>query len=129
MDRIILFDGDCNFCDSSVQFIMKRDRRATFKFTSLQSEQGQKLLRKYNVPNDIDSFVIIEHPKCYLKSTAALRVCKQLDGAWKLLSIFLVVPRPIRDFVYDIIAKNRYKWFGTKQSCMIPTAEQRKRFL
>lgn len=129
MDRIILFDGDCNFCDQSVQFIIKRDPQGLFKFASLQSEIGKKLLNKYNTPSDLDSFVLIEGNHCYFKSSAALRICKNLKGMWKLLYVLLVVPKPLRDFFYGIIAENRYKWFGIKESCMLPSPEERKRFL
>ncbi|QOR65207.1 thiol-disulfide oxidoreductase DCC family protein [Cytobacillus suaedae] len=129
MQRIILFDGECNFCDQSVQFIIKRDSKGYFKFTSLQSEIGIELLNKFNAPKDIDSFVLIEDNRCYFKSSAALRVCKKLRGAWKILYVFLVLPKTFRDFFYEIIAKNRYKWFGKKESCRIPSPEERKRFL
>lgn len=129
MEKIILFDGECNFCDNSVQFIIKRDPKELFKFTSLQSDIGKELLNKNNVPSDIDSFVLIEDNTLYFKSTAALRVCRNLKGAWKLLFLLLVVPKPLRDFFYGILAKNRKKWFGTKESCMLPSPEERKRFL
>ncbi|WP_336769728.1 thiol-disulfide oxidoreductase DCC family protein [Bacillus bombysepticus] len=129
MERIILFDGECNVCDRSVQFIIQRDPIGLFKFASLQSDIGQELLDKYNAPSDLNSFVLIENDKCYFKSSAALRVCKNLKGAWKLLYFFLVVPKPLRDYFYSIIAKNRYKWFGKKDSCMLPSPEVRKRFL
>ncbi|WP_040209150.1 thiol-disulfide oxidoreductase DCC family protein [Neobacillus jeddahensis] len=129
MDRIILFDGECNFCDLSVQFIIKRDPNGLFKFASLQSDIGKELLHKYNAPDDLDSFVLLEDNHCYFKSSAALQVCKNLKGAWKLPYCLLVVPKPLRDFFYEIIAKNRYKWFGKKESCMLPTPEERKRFL
>ncbi|WP_064091707.1 thiol-disulfide oxidoreductase DCC family protein [Rossellomorea aquimaris] len=129
MEKIILFDGECNFCDKSVQFIIKRDPEGHFKFASLQSEIGKRLLERCNSPKDIDSFILIEESDCYFKSSAALRVCKNITGAWKILTIFLVIPKPIRDFFYDIVAKNRYKWFGEKESCMLPSPEERKRFL
>ena len=129
MERIILFDGECNFCDQSVQFIIKRDPEGKFKFASLQSETGQELLNKFNAPRDLDSFVFIEGDRCYFKSSAALRVFKHLKGVWKFSYYLLIVPRPIRDFFYHIIAKNRYKWFGKKDECMLPTPEQRERFL
>jgi len=129
MERIILFDGECNFCDQSVQFIIKRDPEGKFKFASLQSETGQELLNKFNAPRDLDSFVFIEGDWCYFKSSAALRVFKHLKGVWKFSYYLLIVPRPIRDFFYHIIAKNRYKWFGKKDECMLPTPEQRERFL
>lgn len=129
MERIILFDGECSFCDQSVQFIIKRDPKGLFKFASLQSDIGRDLLNKYNAPIDIDSFVLIEEDNCYFKSSAALRVCKNLKGAWKLPYLLLVVPKQLRDYFYGIIAKNGYKWFGKKESCMLPSLEDRKRFL
>ena len=129
MDKIILFDGECNFCDKSVQFIMARDKNARFSFTSLQSEIGKQLLVQYDAPEDLDSFVLIENGRFYTQSSAALRVCKSLDGAWKFLVAFLIVPKPVRNFFYTILAKNRYKWFGKKDQCMLPSKEQRKRFL
>jgi len=127
--KIILFDGKCNFCDRSVQFIIKKDPKGLFKFASLQSDIGKDLLNKYHAPSDIDSFVLIEDNHCYFKSTAALRVCKNLKGAWKLAYFLVVVPKSLRDFFYGVIAKNRYKWFGIKESCMLPSLEVRKRFL
>ncbi|TLS35813.1 thiol-disulfide oxidoreductase DCC family protein [Pseudalkalibacillus caeni] len=129
MDNIILFDGECNFCDKSVQFIIKRDKKAIYKFGSIQSDEGQEILKKYRVPQGIDSLILVEGNKCYLKSSAALRICKNLQGAWKLLYGILIIPKPIRDIVYSFVAKNRYKWFGKKESCMLPSPEIRKRFL
>jgi len=129
MTRVILFDGVCNFCNSSVQFIIKRDPRGIYQFTSLQSEVGQKLLKDHEVPVELDSFIYIEDEKIYFKSTAALKVFRNLKGLWKFLYIFIIVPRPLRDVVYGVIARNRYKWFGKRDACMIPSPEQRKRFL
>lgn len=129
MRRIILFDGVCNFCNSSVQFIIKRDIKGRYKFTSLQSPIGQQLLKANEIPDELDSFIYLEGSTVYYKSTAALKVCKGLKGPWKLMYAFIVVPRPIRDLVYGVIAKNRYKWFGKRETCMIPTPEQRERFL
>lgn len=129
MKRIVLFDGECNFCDYSVQFIIKRDPKGFFTFASLQSDIGKELMKKYHVPGDINSMVLLEGNKFYLKSTAAIRICKQLNGAWKILYVLNIIPKPIRDFFYDYIAKNRYKWFGKNDSCMIPSPEERKRFL
>lgn len=127
--KIVLFDGECNFCDASVQFILKRDPKGVFKFASLQSEIGQQLLEKHKVSKSIDSIVLIDNNQFFTKSTAALKIAQQLCGAWKYLFIFIIVPKFVRDFVYNIIAKNRYKWFGKKEVCMLPTAEQRNRFL
>jgi predicted DCC family thiol-disulfide oxidoreductase YuxK len=129
VEKIILFDGICNFCNGSVQFIIKRDPQAQFRFASLQSEAGKKLLTKHRIPEDINSFIFIDGEKCYTKSSAALKVCKHFKGFWKLFYIFILVPRSIRDHFYDFIAENRYKWFGKKESCMIPTPDIRKRFL
>jgi predicted DCC family thiol-disulfide oxidoreductase YuxK len=129
MERIILFDGICNLCNSGVQFIIKRDSKSHFKFTSLQSETGQMLLNKYGVSNKIDSMIVIEDEKVYIKSSAALHISRYLDGYWKYLTILKVLPPFIRDFLYDILAKNRYKWFGKKDNCMLPTLEMKKRFL
>ncbi len=127
---IILFDGVCNLCNSSVQFIIKRDPTAKFRFTSLQSKTGQALLKKFNLPtNDFNSFVYIDGDQCYLRSSAILRVLKKLGGGWKLLYALVIVPKFIRDFFYNRIAKSRYKLFGKQDSCMIPTAELKQRFL
>ena len=130
MKRIILFDGDCNFCDANVQFIIKRDPYAHFHFTSLQSDKGQELIKKHAIPADVDSLVLIENNKAYTRSTAALHIAKKLDGLWHLLFLFILIPSPIRDGVYNYIAKNRYSWFGKKESsCALPSPEMRKRFL
>lgn len=125
----MLFDGECNFCDASVQFILKRDPQANFKFTSLQGEKGKELLEMYNVSKEIESIVLIEGEQYFVQSTAALKIAKKLKGVWKLFYIAIIVPKPFRDFIYQYIAKNRYKWFGKKQQCTIPTPEQRERFL
>lgn len=129
MNKLILFDGECNFCDHGVQFIIKRDPTGYYKFASLQSNIGMDLLKKYHIPEDMDSFLLIEDNKCYFKSSAALRICKSLTGIWKLFYILILVPKPLRNLLYDVLAKNRYKWFGKKDSCMIPSPEIRNRFI
>ncbi|WP_058308121.1 thiol-disulfide oxidoreductase DCC family protein [Gracilibacillus massiliensis] len=129
MKRIILFDGVCNFCSSSVQFIIKRDPNQKFQFASLQSDVGQQLISNYNVPKDIDSLVLIEGNRYYTKSTAALRIAKSLHRLYPLVSIFLLIPKIVRDRVYQIIAKNRYRWFGKKEHCMLPSPKDRERFI
>ena len=129
MDQIILFDGECNFCDSSVQFIIKRDPRGHFKFASLQSALGTEIREKFATPEDMDSLILVEDNQIYYKSTAALRIAKELNGLWKYCYIFRFVPRPVRDAIYDVVAKNRLKWFGTKESCMLPSPEVRSRFI
>lgn len=126
---IILFDGECNLCNSSVQFIIKKDPEGYFQFASLQGKTGQKLLKKCNIYHEINSIVLIENDRFYTKSSAALKICKKLEGIWKLCVIFQVIPPFIRNFFYDIVAKNRYKWFGRKESCMVPTLTVKKRFL
>ncbi|MEH7072717.1 thiol-disulfide oxidoreductase DCC family protein [Neobacillus drentensis] len=129
MNRIVLFDGVCNLCNSSVQFIIKRDSSGYFKFASLQSETGQELLKKHGLSHELKSFILIENDQVYVKSSAALRVCSRLDGAWRIFTISRFLPLIFRDFLYDIIAKNRYKWFGKKESCMLPLPEWKSRFL
>ena len=130
MKRIVLFDGECNFCDASVQFIIKRDPYEHFQFTSLQRETGERLSREFDVPDDVDSLVLIENGQAFTKSGAALRIAKKLDGLWHLAFLFILVPPIIRDGIYDVIARNRYKWFGKKEdACMLPTPADRKRFI
>jgi predicted DCC family thiol-disulfide oxidoreductase YuxK len=129
MDNIILFDGLCNFCDSSVQFIIKRDPKGHFKFASLQSDTGKRLIKNFAIQNDLSSIVLIEDGKYYVKSTAVLRICSKLNGLWKVFTIFRVIPTPIRDYFYRVLASNRYRWFGQKESCTIPSPEIRTRFL
>lgn len=129
-ERIILFDGVCNLCNSSVQFVIKKDTEAKFKYASLQSASGQALLKKFNLPlEQFDSFIYINSDQVYQRSAGALNVLKDLGGFWKLLYGFIIIPPFIRDFVYNFIAKNRYKFFGKRESCMIPTPELKKRFL
>ena len=131
MDKpIILFDGVCNLCDSAVQFIIRRDKKNTFLFASLQSEMGQRILAQYNFPVDeLNSFILVENNKAYTRSTGALKVVKKLKGLWPLLYGFMIVPKFIRNWVYNWVGRNRYKWFGKKEECMIPTPELKARFL
>ncbi|MFE7378649.1 thiol-disulfide oxidoreductase DCC family protein [Bacillus cereus] len=129
MSSIILFDGECNFCNQSVQFIIQRDSKGYFLFASRQSTTGINLLKKHNINDSIDSIILIDADTAYIKSDAILNICKQLDGSWCKLSLFLWIPRFIRNFCYDIFAKNRYRWFGKNQKCILPTPEVRRRFL
>jgi predicted DCC family thiol-disulfide oxidoreductase YuxK len=127
---IILFDVVCNLCISSVDFIMKKDRRKRFLFASLQGESGQALLKKFNLPvNNWETFVVIEGDKVYTKSTAALRIVKHLGSAWQLLYGFIIVPKFLRDKIYRWIAGNRYKWFGKRDTCRVATPDEKSRFL
>lgn len=130
MEALILFDGICNFCNASVQFVIKRDAAGYFKYAPLQGQTGQRILAENKRPvNDFDSFILYEQGRIYQKSTAALRVARKLNGFWPLLYVFIIVPPFIRNFFYGIIAKNRYKLFGKKDDCMIPSPEIRSRFL
>lgn len=127
---VILFDGVCNFCNSAINFTIKRNTKADIRFAPMQSEAGQKLLQQYNLPvDDMESFVFIENSVAYKQSTAGLKVCRHLRGLWPLCYGLIIVPKFIRDGIYNRIAKNRYKWFGVQQACMIPTPEVRARFL
>lgn len=127
---IILFDGVCNLCSSAVQFVIKHDSQGIFKFASLQSDFGQHILQEKGLSTgNFDSFILIEKNKTYLKSAAALRVNKLLGGIIALSYVFIIIPKPIRDGIYSLVAKNRYKWFGKKEACWIPTPELQKRFL
>lgn len=120
---ILLFDGVCNLCDSLVQFVIRHDPKAKFSFLSLQSEEGKTLLTQFHLStDDMDTFVMIEGDRYFDRSTAGLRTLWGLGGRWRLFYIFIVVPRPIRDCVYTFIARRRYRWFGKKETCMIPTS-------
>ena len=128
--KIILFDGLCNLCSSSVQFVIKRDRENQFLFASLQGNTGQEYLRRFNLPpNDINSFILVEGDHYYTRSAAALRTARALSGGWPLLYAFIIIPRFIRDAVYNVIARNRYRWFGKKEACWIPTPALKAKFL
>ena len=131
MDKpIILYDGVCNFCNSSVQFTIKRDPAKKFRFASLQSETGKQLLKQFNLTNkNIDSTVLIEGGKAYTHSTVGLRIARELTGAWPLLYPLIWIPASIRDVVYNWIARNRYRWFGKSESCQIPDPATRTRFI
>ncbi len=127
---IILFDGVCNLCNSSVQYVIRHDPAAKFVCAPQQGSTGTDLLKKYGFDEtSTNSFVLIQNGKAYTKSTAALKVAWQLKGIIRLLYVFIIIPAFIRDAVYTLIANNRYKWFGRRESCMIPTPELQKRFL
>ena len=127
---VILFDGVCNFCNYWVNFAIKRDREKKLKFTTLQGETAKQLLRQYNISlTSLSSVVFIDNGKAYTQSSAALRICKYLNGGWKLFFGLMIIPKFIRDAFYNIIARYRYKWFGKKETCMVPTPELRERFL
>ena len=130
MSAIILFDGVCNFCNDSVNFIIKNDKKNYFKFAPLQSEIGEKLLAEHQIDREkTDSVIVVENEKAYTHSTAALRIAKNLGGIWSFAYAFIIVPKFIRDAAYNLIARNRYKWFGKKDACMMPTPEIKAKFL
>ena len=127
---VILFDGVCNFCNGSVLFILNRDPSGIFRFAPLQSETGKNLLSKFDLPNDkFDSIILVENNEYYLRSTAALKILQRLGALWKIVYVFMLVPRPVRDYIYDIVARNRYKWYGKRAECMIPSSDIESRFL
>jgi len=129
--KIILFDGVCNLCNSVVQFVIKHDKKDTFRFVALQSKLGQEILDHIGIDTkNIDSIVLYEPGVAYYyKSDAALQIAKNLDGLFSLGTVFKILPAGIRNVLYDYIARNRYKWYGKKESCMIPTAELKIKFL
>ena len=131
-NKIILYDGVCNMCDSTVQFILNRDQKKEIYYAGLQSAAAKQLLNGYGVKinnEQLGTVYYLKNGKVYTKSTAILKVSAELKGAWPLMAIFLIVPKFIRDGVYDFIAKNRYKWFGRKDYCVLPSAEERSHFL
>lgn len=129
--KIVLFDGVCNFCNASVRFVLKRDKKDQFRFASLQSYLGKKLTQERGInTDDIDSIILIDPGNAYyIKSTAALEIAKDLSGLYPMLSIFLFLPEGFRNVVYDFVAKNRYKWFGKSKTCPFPTPEENSKFL
>lgn len=128
--QVILFDGVCNFCNASINFVIDHDPKKHFKFASLQSEFGQEILHKYDrSTSDFDSVILLKNNQLYSKSAAALEIAKELSGFWKYLSFFGILPKSILDFSYDLVAKNRYKIFGKTEVCRMPSPELKERFL
>ena len=130
MPAVILFDGVCNFCNGAVNFVINRDREGYFKFAALQSGAGEQLLIRHGIDKvETDSVVLIEDDEAYTHSSAALRISRKLPGLWPLLYGFIIVPKSIRDWAYKLFAKHRYRLFGRRAECMIPTPDVRARFL
>lgn len=129
--KIILFDGVCNLCNEVIQFVIKRDKKDVFRYAALQSELGEQLTKERGIDTSkVDSFVLIEPGVAYfVKSDAALEIAKDFGGMWKLFQLFQWIPTSFRNVVYDFVARNRYKWFGRKDQCMIPTPELQAKFL
>jgi len=129
--KIILFDGICNLCDTSVQYVIKHDKKDSFRFVALQSDLGQKIIKHIGIDTTKTDSVILYEPRIayYYKAEAAIRIAKEIGGIYSFLTIFSILPNAILNYIYDYIAKNRYKWYGKKETCLIPTEEQKTKFL
>jgi predicted DCC family thiol-disulfide oxidoreductase YuxK len=129
--KIILFDGVCNLCDASVNYVIKHDKNDLFRFVALQSDLGQRIVKHIGInPIHIDSIILYEPEVAfYYKSSAALEIAKGLEGIFTLATLFQIVPTGVRDFIYDFVAKNRYKWYGKKEACLVPSPELLAKFL
>jgi predicted DCC family thiol-disulfide oxidoreductase YuxK len=126
---IILFDGVCNLCNASVRFVLARDPQEVFRFASLQSDLGKSLIEKHQLPTNLSTIVLIEDKKAWVRSSAALRIARHLNGLWPLLRVFLLIPPPLRNGVYRFIARYRYRWFGRQEACPLPDPAHAHRFL
>lgn len=127
---ILLFDGACNLCNSTVRFLIPRDPGASLRFCSLQSPKGQKILRQFGLPvSPLPTVVLVEGGQCHLRSTAALKVMRRLAWPWKALYVLMAVPRPLRDIAYNLVANNRYRLLGRRETCMVPGPDLADRFL
>ena len=128
--RVIVFDGVCHWCNFWVDFVLRRDGRGAFKFATLQSDEARRLLSALHLPrNDFRTFLLVERPRVYGGSTAALRIARHLPGIWPLVSLLLVIPRPIRDALYRFVARHRYRWMGKADACRTPAPGERERFV
>lgn len=128
--HIVIFDGLCNLCNGAVNFIIKRDPNAIFVFTPIQSDLADKLMRDHQIISaEIDTFLLIKNGKAHIRTDAALEITKDLSGLWFLFRVFRIIPPSLRDILYRLIAKNRYKLLGKRDECMIPTQELRERFI
>lgn len=129
MERIVLFDGVCNYCNAMVNFTIRHDPEKKFRFATLQSDIGQKLLVEHAIGKDIDSVILIENGRAFTHSTAGLRIARNLSGIYSLSYVFIIIPAFIRDWAYKLFAKYRYRLFGRTDACMIPTNDVKERFL
>jgi predicted DCC family thiol-disulfide oxidoreductase YuxK len=127
---VVIFDGVCNLCAHSVKFILAHEAEPKLRFVPLQSPAGARMLREFGFsPEDAKTFVLVVDGNSYVKSDAAIRIARYLRGSWRALGAIRVFPRPLRDWAYDTVARNRYRWFGRAESCMVPTPEIRARFI
>lgn len=126
---IVLFDGVCNYCNSMVNFAIRHNSKRNLRYTPLQSVAGKAILAKFNIPQAVDSLVFVENNQAYIYSAAALKISKHFDYPVKILYVLIIVPQFVRDYIYRFIAKNRYKWFGKKEQCMIPSKEVKELFI
>lgn len=129
INKIVLFDGVCNLCSASVRFTIRRDKMNAFQFASLQSEFGRKTLRAKNIDDRLKTMLLLKNNNVYVRSDAALEICRDLSGLWPALYILKIIPRLIRDSIYDFISRNRYKWFGKTNECWLPSQELISRFV
>jgi predicted DCC family thiol-disulfide oxidoreductase YuxK len=129
-ERVIVFDGICHWCNAWVNFTLARDPHGKFKFGTLQSEPAQQILKDLRLPaEDFETFLLLEHGRVFTKSTAAMRILRHLPGLWPCLYLGIVIPRPLRDALYDYIARHRYQWMGKAETCRVPTSAERERFV
>ena len=127
---VVLFDGVCNLCNSSVNWLIDHDKKNQFQFASLQSDYGKKVVAQFNLKGDyLDTVLLLEDGKVYMRSEAVLRIGKKLGGGYSLLYGFVIIPAFVRDFFYNIVARNRYRWFGKQDACRMPTPEMKAKFL
>ncbi|MBU6159258.1 MAG: thiol-disulfide oxidoreductase DCC family protein [Bacteroidetes bacterium] len=128
--NLVLFDGVCNLCNHSVQLLLKIDSKKKLVFGSLQSEKAKSLLTDHGIdPNQMNSIVFLKEEKAYTESDAVLHICKTIGGVWQIAYLFILIPRFIRDALYRFIARHRYRWFGKRESCMLPSPELKNRFI
>jgi len=129
-EKVIVFDGVCNFCNAFVNFVLKRDSRGLFKFGTLQSQPAQDILTQLHLSTqDYETFLLLEHGNVFTKSTAALKILRCLPGIWPWLYAFIIIPRPLRDLVYSVIARHRYQWMGKSDTCRVPSPKEQARFI
>ena len=127
---LLLFDGVCNLCNATVQFVIEHNSKANIQFAALQSETGQEILKKNDLATaDFDTIVLVENDQIYTKSTAALRLSRHFDGFYRFLYLFIIIPSPLRNVIYSFISKNRYHWLGKEEACWLPTPDLKKRFV